>query len=140
MVRSRLKIRKAEMNISLMVFTSGLIDILGHGFVLLYGFLVMAEYNSPCTNIFGNFAFALSHVLNLPIYLVFNMNFRKCFLSIVLCRKMKSTAGSNMITMVWVWGKWMILYMDMEKYISSHMKIYGTYFWRELRCEYKLDL
>lgn len=78
-VRSRMKISKAEMNISLMVFTSGLIAVLGNGFIFLYRLPFMAYSGNFCIYSIANFAFCLSYVMNFFIYFGFHKKFRKCF-------------------------------------------------------------
>lgn len=77
--RSRHKISKAEMNISLMVFTSGIIAVLGHGLTFLYRLPFMAFKGNFCVYALTSFSFSLSYVLNFFIYLRFHKSFRRCF-------------------------------------------------------------
>ena len=80
-VRSRKKISKAEINISLMVFTSGLIEVLGNGFVFLYRQPFTINSRSFCFYSASNFTFSLSYVMSFFIYFLFDKNFRECCFS-----------------------------------------------------------
>jgi hypothetical protein len=81
-VGKRLKINRVEMNVSLMVFTTGLLAIFGHGLVFVYRLPIMVYSANFCFYSFANFVFTLSYVCNFLIYLVFLKNFRNCFFSI----------------------------------------------------------
>lgn len=107
LVRSRHKISKAEMNISLMVFTSGIIAVLGHGFTFLYRLPIMAYHGNFCVYTLTSFSFSLSYVMNFFIYLRFHKNFRKCFSSMlgslgkfIFRGTLESTGSNSQITIV----------------------------------------
>ena len=83
-VRARKKISKAEINISLMVFTSGIVEIFGSILPFIYILNTSYEDTNACLITFFYFLAEISYTLSFFIYFSFDMNFRKCFFSFFL--------------------------------------------------------
>lgn len=80
-VRARKKISKAEINISLMVFTSGIVEIFGNISPFIYILNTSYADTNVCLITFFIFLAESSYTLSFFIYFSFDMNFRKCFFS-----------------------------------------------------------
>lgn len=80
-VRARKKISKAEINISLMVFISGIVEIFGNISPFIYILNTPYEDTNVCLITFFFFLAEISYTLSFFIYFSFDMNFRKCFFS-----------------------------------------------------------
>lgn len=90
MMSVRVKISKAKMNISWMMFISGLIDCLGYGLSFSYYLARFVDHSfhhnwfHMCFFVVIDFAETLMIITNFHIYIVFNKSFRKCFATIIV--------------------------------------------------------
>lgn len=81
------KISRVEMNVSLMVFSTGLIALFGHGLVFIYRLPLMALNANFCFYSFAMCIFTVSYVCNFIIYFLFLKNFRNCCLYFLMSIK-----------------------------------------------------
>lgn len=120
-----LRIDKAKMNISSMVFISGLVDVLGHGLIFGYFIIEYAAAKTTTTTttsmskatiyddqdegyenlFFSEFydcvawlIFTLTYISNFATYMVFNESFRKCFVQMFCCCCGKLRGGRFVVT------------------------------------------
>ena len=87
--RVSLRTQKANINLTLMVFVTGSIAIVGHGFYFAFHIPSLSWHLSECAYPFVNFGYTLSYVVNFFVYYFFNKNFRKCFLDFCLRAKLR---------------------------------------------------
>lgn len=76
--KSSHKAQKAQIRLTLMVFTVSTITLISHGLIFIYFFF---KRESKCFQIISYIAYELQYSLNFFFYLCFNLNFRKVFLS-----------------------------------------------------------
>lgn len=81
---AKLKCVKVEINISLMILTTGILTIIGHGFLFVYNFPFMIKYANFCLYSITNLLYYLSVTFNFLIYFAFYKNFRVCFKNMLI--------------------------------------------------------
>jgi hypothetical protein len=81
------KVQKAQIRLTLMVFTISTITLLSHGSIFIYFFI---KRNSKCFQIISYISYELQYSTNFFFYLCFNLNFRKVFLSFFKKRRSAS--------------------------------------------------
>lgn len=76
---AKLRVAKTELKVTLMVLTTGILTVIGHGFMFVYNLPFMIEYANFCLYSITNFLFYLSITFNFLIYFSFYKNFRITF-------------------------------------------------------------
>lgn len=76
---ARNRVVKTELNVTIMVLTTGVLTVIGHGFMFVYNLPFMIQYANFCLYSITNFLFYLSITFNFVIYFIFYKNFRLTF-------------------------------------------------------------
>ena len=76
-----IKAHKAQLRLTMMVFTMSSVALISHGLIFIEYFKILSRFmrNNKCMNVVNLMSYELQYSVNFFLYLCFNLNFRKVF-------------------------------------------------------------